>query len=72
MRTRKYIHMPVIYKTGTVIDHRINLSWQRLVFWWAEFRRPKCRYCGVTVPKGEYVCDSEECWDLHSTWHMAP
>lgn len=32
--------------------------------WWKEFRRPKCEWCGVDVPKGEKCCERKECVEM--------
>jgi hypothetical protein len=50
--------IPVLYATPANADVRDLVN-----RWWAEFRRPKCLWCRVTVRRGN-VCQSEECYKL--------
>ena len=46
--------------------------WKWPARFWSEIRRPKCRVCRGTVPKGHYLCDKEECQEIHHMSRMAP
>jgi hypothetical protein len=50
--------IPVLYANPAKADVRDLVN-----RWWAEFRRPKCLWCRVTVRRGN-VCQSEECRKL--------